>query len=77
MFKCKLNLIFRWIIFSFKCYTNIFSKLKKEEMEFQEESVKITKDIIDKALDILRNTISLICRSKTLKNFLKNRMNNV
>jgi hypothetical protein len=37
-------------------------------MEFQEESVDLTKEIIDKVINILLNMIPLISSSKTLKN---------
>jgi hypothetical protein len=46
-------------------------------MKFQEESVDLTKEIIDKAINILLNMIPLISTSKTLKNLLISKMNNV
>jgi hypothetical protein len=42
-------------------------------MEFQEESVEITKETIDKTINILLDMIPLISISKTLKNLLKNK----
>jgi hypothetical protein len=46
-------------------------------MEFQEESVEITKEIIDKTIDILLEIIPLIYTSKILKNFLTKKMSDV
>jgi hypothetical protein len=46
-------------------------------MEFREESVDLTKEIIDKAINILLNTIPLSYISITLKNLLINKMNEV
>jgi hypothetical protein len=46
-------------------------------MEFQEESVDLTKEIIDKAINILLNMIPIISISKTVKNFLTSKMNEV
>jgi hypothetical protein len=46
-------------------------------MEFQEESVEITKEMIDKTINILLDMIPLISISKTLKNLLRNKMNHV
>jgi hypothetical protein len=46
-------------------------------MEFQEESVDLTKEIIDKVINILFNIIPLISTSKTLKNLLTSKINNV
>jgi hypothetical protein len=48
-----------------------------EKMEFQEESVEITKEIIDKSINILLEMIPLISISKTLKNLLIGKMNHV
>jgi hypothetical protein len=44
-------------------------------MEFQEESVDLTKEIIDKGINILLNMIPIISISKTLKNLLASKMN--
>jgi hypothetical protein len=44
-------------------------------MEFQEESVDITKEIIDKTINILLDIIPLISISKTMKNLLTNKIN--
>jgi hypothetical protein len=46
-------------------------------MEFKEKSAEITKEIIDKDINILLNMIPLIFISKTLKNLLASKMNNV
>jgi hypothetical protein len=46
-------------------------------MEFQEESVEIKKEIIYKTINILLDMIPLISFSKTLKNLLRNKMNDV
>jgi hypothetical protein len=46
-------------------------------MEFQEESVEITKEIIDKTINILLDMIPLISISKVVKNLLRNKMNYV
>jgi hypothetical protein len=43
-------------------------------MEFQEESVDLTKKIIDKAINILLNIIPLIHTNKTVKNLLTNKI---
>jgi hypothetical protein len=72
MFKWKLNLIFHWTIFLFKGYINIFSII-----EFKEEFVVITKEIIDKTINILQDMILLIFISKTLKNLLTSKINQV
>jgi hypothetical protein len=72
MFKCRLNLIFHWIIFLFKGYINSFFK-----MEFQEKSVEISKEIIGNAINILLNMIPLISINKTLKTLLTSKMKEV
>jgi hypothetical protein len=41
-------------------------------MDFQEESVEIIKEIIDKSINILLDMIPLIRNSKILKNILLN-----
>jgi hypothetical protein len=46
-------------------------------MEFQEESVELTKEIIDKAINILLNMIPIISTSKTLKNILTSKIKEV
>jgi hypothetical protein len=46
-------------------------------MEFQEESVEITKEIIDKAINILLDMIPIISISKTVKNLLTSKMKEV
>jgi hypothetical protein len=46
-------------------------------MEFQEESADLTKEIIDKAINILLNMIPIISISKTVKNLLIVKMNDV
>jgi hypothetical protein len=45
-------------------------------MEFQEEFVDLTKEIIDKRINILLNMVPLISISKTVKNLLTSKMNN-
>jgi hypothetical protein len=46
-------------------------------MEFKEESVDLTKEIIDKAMNILLNMIPIISISKTVKNLLISKMKEV
>jgi hypothetical protein len=46
-------------------------------MEFQEESVDLTKEIIDKAINILLNIIPLISMSKILENLLTSKVKDV
>jgi hypothetical protein len=46
-------------------------------MEFQEESVDLSKEIIDKAINILLNMIPIISISKTVKNLLISKMKEV
>jgi hypothetical protein len=46
-------------------------------MEFQEESVDLTKEMIDKSINILLHMIPLISISKTMKNLLIGKMNYV
>jgi hypothetical protein len=46
-------------------------------MEFQDESVDLSKEIIDKAINILLNMVPLISSSKTLKNLLTSKMKEV
>jgi hypothetical protein len=46
-------------------------------MEFQEESVDLTKEIIDEAINILLNMVPIISISKTVKNLLIGKMKEV
>jgi hypothetical protein len=46
-------------------------------MEFQEESVEVTKEMIDKTINILLDMIPLISISETMKNLLISKMNYV
>jgi hypothetical protein len=46
-------------------------------MEFQEESVELTKEMIDKTINILLEMIPLIEMNKTVKNLLIVKMNYV
>jgi hypothetical protein len=46
-------------------------------MEFREESVDLSKEIVDKAINILLNMISIISISKTVKNLLTSKMKEV
>jgi hypothetical protein len=46
-------------------------------MEFQEESVEITKEMIDKTINILLDMIPFISISKTVKSLLIGKMNYV
>jgi hypothetical protein len=46
-------------------------------MEFQEESVEITKEMIDKSINILLDMIPIISISKTVKNLLIVKMTDV
>jgi hypothetical protein len=66
------NLIFHWTMFLFKSYINIFSII-----QFQEVCVDLTKEIIDKDMNILLNMIPIISISKTVKNLLTSKMKEV